>query len=352
MLTRRDALRTGGLLSVAGILGASGGRALGAVLQGQGGAPLAPKGRLLRFAHLTDSHCMPERKAGAGLGACLAHLMAQPDRPELVITGGDLINDAFGATEKRTRTQWDLYTKTLRDGTSLPVMHCLGNHDIWGWNKSKAKVKGDEANWGKKWAGDLLGTPWYYAADRNGVKIIVLDSVHPLGEDKYKGGIDDAQFQWLSQQLASTPATTPIVIISHIPILNMAVTLTDGNWGDDGQSISAGGMIMDAPRLVRLFESHPNVKLCVSGHIHVLERLDMQGVSYICGGAVSGSWWRSPADDRKRRETREAAEGKPLPRIMRANPGYTIYDIFADGTFAYQYCEYGWKFDPAEQGQG
>src|SRR5687767_1706779 len=68
-------------------------------------APAAPAGqrrRALRVAHLTDVHVQPERGADKGLAACLHHVQAQPDKPDLILTGGDHIMDAMAKDKSRT----------------------------------------------------------------------------------------------------------------------------------------------------------------------------------------------------------------------------------------------------------
>jgi 3',5'-cyclic AMP phosphodiesterase CpdA len=130
------------------------------------------------------------------------HIASLRDQPDLILHGGDIIFSSFEKTRERSQQQWDLYLQSMRAHNKLPVYHCLGNHDIWGWNKAKSATTGTEATWGKKWAMDELGLGGaYYAFEQSGVKFIVLDSVQPSGEDGYAGGLDDPQFEWLQGEL-------------------------------------------------------------------------------------------------------------------------------------------------------
>ena len=43
-----------------------------------------------------------------------------------------------------------------------------------------------------------------------------------------------------------------------------------------------------------VFKSHGGVKLCLSGHIHLLDCCEIDGITYICDGAVSANWWKGP----------------------------------------------------------
>lgn len=318
-MTRREVLAAGA--AAAGTVltgGASPAWAGGASWGGSG----ADRRRVLRLAHLTDTHTQPERNAAGGLAACLAHVSSLRDRPGLVMTGGDLIMDGFAASQTRTRQQWDLFVKTLGDGCAIPVEHCLGNHDIWGWNKTKSGTTGEEAGWGKRWAMDLLGLASPYRAfERAGWTFVVLDSIRPEGEG-YRARLDDEQYEWLEGELAR--GTTPVLVVSHAPILAGCVLVNSTVDAEKGNHAVSGGLLhQDVKRLRGLFGKHPRVKLCLSGHIHLLDRVEYAGVTYICDGAVSGNWWKG--------------------RHQECDEGYGVVDLFDDGSFSHEYVRYGWK---------
>ncbi len=68
------------------------------------------------------------------------------------------------------------------------------------------------------------------------------------------------------------------------------------------------------------FNQHKNVKLAVSGHIHLTDRVDYNGVSYCCNGAVSGRWW--------------------FGKYQHTEAGYAIIDLYDDGSFTNTYVSY------------
>jgi 3',5'-cyclic-AMP phosphodiesterase len=239
-----------------------------------------------------------------------------------VVTGGDLIMDSFGQPRERTKTQWDLYTNALKDHCGVPVEHCLGNHDIWGWDKKKSKTTGEEAEWGKKWACDLLGLPAPYRAfTKAGWRFVVLDSVQPHG-DGYLGGLDEAQTSWLEAELAAN-AAMPTLIVSHVPIVSAVACLGDGEFKEGMFTLTGGNVFMDQKKMHTLLRKNPQVKACISGHIHQVEDLMVEGVRYICDGAVSGSWWQGEKD--------------------RCKEGYGLFDLYDDGRVDWRYETYGWK---------
>ena len=104
----------------------------------------------LRIAHLTDIHVEPELRAGEGMAACFHHVQQLADKPDLILTGGDSVMDSFEADDARTTLQWNLWNSVLKNECWIPVRSCIGNHDVWGWIKSKSKTTGQEPNWGKK----------------------------------------------------------------------------------------------------------------------------------------------------------------------------------------------------------
>lgn len=81
-----------------------------------------------------------------------------------------------------------------------------------------------------------------------------------------------------------------------------------------------GDMHTDTAKIISLFYRSPKVKLCLSGHIHLRDKVVYNNVTYICNGAVSGAWWEG-----NRRETA---------------PGYGLIDFYADGSFDEQYVNY------------
>ncbi len=250
------------------------------------------------------------------MAAALHHVNSLEDRPDLLLTGGDQIMNAFGETLDRVERLWALFDRVLRSENSLPVEHCLGNHDVLGFGRSDV----DDPT-GKKRACELLGLAHpFQSFDRAGWHFVVLDSTHPHPAG-YKARLDEAQFAWLVEDLARTAPTTPIVILSHIPILS-ACAFLDGPNEESGDWVVPGAwMHLDARRLKDLFLKHGNVRLALSGHIHLVDRVDYLGVSYLCHGAVCGNWWQGA--------------------FQECAPGYAVVDLFDDGSFSSEYVAWG-----------
>ena len=273
--------------------------------------------RVLRLAHLSDVTVQPERRANDGLIACLRHVQNLRDPPQLILSGG------------ATLPQWDLWRSILKQECSLPVHHCVGNHNTSLWWERRLNIHCGETNY------DMFGLPgryWSFDAWKSkgpgnsgggaGWHFIVLDSLQPSGHDGYLAFIDKEQLDWLQRELQNTPVTTNVLILSHIPILTAAAPI----WAkpdEDDSRVSGSFVHLDCERLTQLFAQHPGVKLCLSGDLHVVDRVDYNGVTYLRNGAVSGVWWKSWHKG--------------------CDEGYAVIDLFDDGSFQREYITYGEK---------
>lgn len=283
------------------------------------GAPAASRRRSLRIAYLTDIHVEPGLRPEAGFARALEAVAALPDPADLLVNGGDAVFTALTRDAHDVEAQFRTFRRILDAGPRLPVMHCIGNHDVWGWGLGDAGAAASDPRYGKGWALDALGleSP-HYRVDRGGWRFVVLDSTHPGASFDYQARLDDAQFEWLEGVLASTPATTPVCLVSHIPLVSVAARHWFGAEpsGVEPSVIEEVLAHRDSGRIVELLEGHPNVKLALSGHLHMEERLEFRGLTYLNVGAVSGNWWNVETPD-----------------FRGFGPGFATVDLFDDGSF-------------------
>ena len=277
--------------------------------------------RSLRFAHMTDIHLNDERNAAKGFQAALAHIHGLDDPPELIVTGGDLIMDSLGTSVERAHEQWDLFNTTLKQHCRIPVKHCLGNHDGWGLYLDPDARHGQVPS--MDMAIERLGLPGrYYSYEVGGWKFIHLDSIRMQTEEKrYLGKLDEAQRDWFARQLTSSDEI-PVVIISHIPIVSASVFLYEDIAKETDLIVSGACMHLDSGGLLGMFKDRLNVKLALSGHMHLIDRVDIRQTSFICDGAVCGSWWQGDYHG--------------------FEEGYGLIDLYDDGSFQHQYVAYNW----------
>jgi hypothetical protein len=57
--------------------------------------------------------------------------------------------------------------------------------------------------------------------------------------------------------------------------------------------------------------------------MHLIDRVDYNGVTYLCNGAVSANWWKGRHKD--------------------CDEGYAVIDLYEDGSFEHDYVTFGWK---------
>lgn len=280
---------------------------------------LSAERREFQFAFLTDIHVQPERGASDGLKKCLRGVNGLERRPDFALTGGDLIMDALKPGRDRIKLEWEVFDECWKQ-LELPSHHTIGNHDIGGW-AAGSTVQPSDVEYGKRIFAERYGQGRTWRSfDHGGWHFILLDSIghDPGSATGYFGWIDDEQLDWLKSDLAAVGKTTPIVIVTHIPFFSIWGQMN----GDPRKGEAKEGLVNNAHLVRKLFAGH-NVRLVLSGHGHLLERIELSGVTYIQGGAVCGMWWKGP---------------------VFGNPeGFGIVTCRADGTFAFDYRGYGWK---------
>jgi 3',5'-cyclic AMP phosphodiesterase CpdA len=311
--TRKDFLQKGML--------AAAGTAMGFNTQAQPVIINGNRKRVLRIAHITDVHVQPEFPAPHGLASALHEIQNMSDKADIIFNTGDCIMDSMSKHRDRVQVQWDVWNSTFKNENSLEVVHAIGNHDIWGITMPHATIKADN-HYGKKWAIEELKLKnRYYSFDKNGWHFIVLDSTMPVGFD-YTAMFDDEQKEWLKEDLSKVNPDTYVCVLSHIPIL-AACVFFDGAKSKKDWVVGGGDMHRDANELKSLFYQHKNVKLCISGHIHLIDHLEYLGVKYLCNGAVSGAWW--------------GGNNQEFP------PAFATINLYDDGTSDHEMHYYNWK---------
>lgn len=272
-----------------------------------------------RLAHITDVHIMREREAGDGAAAMLAHMFAETDwQPELILNTGDSVMGVDGGTTGASAESQIAVWREVFGDCPVPVRSCLGNHDVWnGGGPTDAiplSMKGFAL------MTDVLGMPApYYSFDHAGWHFISLNSV--CNWPNY-ASLSDEHLAWLIADLEKT--SLPTVVLSHIPILSV----TSQVYGDDTRKgndniVPGTWHHADCWAITEVFRRFPQVKLCLSGHMHTADHCVYRDVAYVCGGAASGAWWNG------------SQYGFP--------PCYGRLDLFGDGTFHYDLVDYGWK---------
>jgi 3',5'-cyclic AMP phosphodiesterase CpdA len=281
-------------------------------------AASAKRKRVMKVAWMSDIHVKPTEVAETGMRKALKHL--QNSKADFVINGGDSIMDAMAADKAKTQAQWDVWHRIMNEENKLPVYHCIGNHDAWGWQVKDESVKSDPL-YDKAWVVKEHGmSNRFYSFTKDKWHFIVLDSAQE-NNGGYIARIDETQFAWLENELKNTPAEKHICIVSHIPIISFCSAMFyEKNEANGDFKISRALLHVDNRRIKALFKQYPNIKVCLSGHIHLQDEVEYNGIKYYCNGAVSGNWWSGA--------------------FQEFAPAYALFDFYNDGTVERQMIEY------------
>ncbi|MCX6319563.1 MAG: metallophosphoesterase [Bacteroidetes bacterium] len=267
----------------------------------------------IRFAHITDIHIKPGLIPENGMANVLRHIQQLPDRVDFIINGGDAIMDALERDKAKTEEQFTLFKKILQEENSLPIYHTIGNHDVWGWFIKENKPDNDRL-YGKVWAVETLQLPKrYYHFEKGNWHFLILDSTQLNPAGGYIARLDEAQFDWLQEELKKVPPDHFICIVSHIPVLSVCAGLFFNKTEPNGDLKTQRNLMhTDFFALKKLFAGYPQIKVCISGHIHLQDEVEYLGIKYWCNGAVSGNWWNGA--------------------FQEFDPAYAVIELFPDGS--------------------
>jgi 3',5'-cyclic AMP phosphodiesterase CpdA len=200
------------------------------------------------------------------------------------LTAGDIMFDDLSLYERYNR---------LIGTIGLPWWNVGGNHDL--------NFEAPDRVLSRETFKRVYG-PSHYAFFYARTLFLMLDDVDYLGHDpskprgagKYEGRLDPGQLEFVKQVLARTPAETLIVIVMHIPIVNVI---------DPSENYDR---LTNRDEFFALFEGR-KYTVSFSGHTHTTEHIYFDASQGWKGEgahhhhiltAVSGSWWSGPLDHR------------------------------------------------------
>ncbi|HYZ86687.1 MAG TPA: metallophosphoesterase [Bryobacteraceae bacterium] len=234
------------------------------------------------FVHLTDTHIQPEQRAAEGCRACFRQVNAV--KPEFILIGGDLVFDAADVPPQRAKVVYDLYRESVKL-IEAPTHAVIGNHDVF-CVTTKSGGTPDTPGYGKRMFEDHVGKR-YYSFTHKGWQFLALDSIHLTSNDRFIGRIDDDQLTWLKNTLAAVDRTTPLVVLTHIPLVTGFLHFASSPATPDML------VVTNAREVLNLLWPY-NLKAVLQGHTHVRETVLYNGCQFITSGAVCGNWWRGP----------------------------------------------------------
>lgn len=267
----------------------------------------------VRIVFFTDIHARVEWETPIAME--LAADLINREKADVLICGGDCITDGFEASRESVAHRWRAYREHLADRLETRPITALGNHDLVGAMPKDGSAP--EADPRAVFRAELGVSETVRSIDAGGCRVIVLDTVDVTRDElKYRGYVDAAQLVWLREELARVPETTPIVLVTHMPLLTTFFQATEG-----GENPAPRNRIVVNNRDVLDLLAGRRVPLVLQGHLHVDEILRWNRTSFITGGAVCGKWWRGA--------------------WMGTEPGFGVVTLRRDRV-DWQYVELGW----------
>lgn len=265
------------------------------------------------FVFMTDIHLKPEMNAPKGFQ--MAVDKTNELNPDFVITGGDLVYDAMRGGQARCDSLFMLY-KEMSKGFRMPVYNTLGNHDLFAiYPESPEYETNTDYKYGmfERYFGKT-----YYSFNHKGWHFIILNSLDVTADKKYCGHFHQEQLEWLKSDLNKTDSLTPIVMVSHIPMLSVRGQMTG----------SAGPMIDNVAEVFKMLDNC-NLKLILQGHVHWKESgVVNDRFEFITGGSIAGNGWKG-----RRHNTKE---------------GFVLIKI-QNGEVSWEYIDHGWEKERLKQ---
>ncbi|MGD0949296.1 MAG: metallophosphoesterase [Candidatus Binatia bacterium] len=252
------------------VAGASTAPEIGKGFAGQGASGERP----FTFAYISDAHLYERtlnQRFVRAIVKAVDDVNALDPQPDFVLYGGDL-------AQLGEPSQLELGRQILM-GLKAPVKMMVGEHDWF-------------LDLGEKWQ-ELFGPPTY-SFDWKGVHVVVLQSVYEAdfwtarkmtAEERMQtvAGLDNAvqsrfevgdkQREWLKNDLAKVPATTPIVVFSHSPLYKYYRNWNF--WTEDADEVQA------------ILKPYERVTV-IHGHTHQMLFNQIDNISFY--GMLSTAW--------------------------------------------------------------
>jgi 3',5'-cyclic AMP phosphodiesterase CpdA len=235
----------------------------------------APAPRVFSFVHASDPHIAPNNVQRTRRFRSLVDSM----RPDFTIVTGDLIFDAMSQQEPAARSYFELFDAETR-GFTKPLWTVPGNHDHFGIIRSRSHVADTHPLYDRAMY-RLYRGPDYYSFTYGGVHFVALNTLM-TDDSAYYGRVDSLQLAWLRRDLATVPATLPIVTFNHIPMVSAwellagfaDMALVSSLRRIDGKTTDRH-TVANVLEVMSAMRGHRWV-LALGGHMHTAEKLVFQ----------------------------------------------------------------------------
>ncbi len=236
----------------------------------------------LKMVFFTDIHARTEWGTPDALRMAAEAINAQ--QADVVIGGGDMITDGYTSSADRVAPRWEVY-RAFHEAIQPTPVSVVGNHDLVGVESFDGSPPSHDPRSEVKKQMNRPRTDGSFT--QGGYHFILLDSTEITTDElKYHGRIGPEQMNWLHRNLAGVSPETPIVVVTHIPLV------TDFFRSPDGTDLAPPNrVVVNAREVIEAFAGH-RLLAVLQGHLHVVEEIQRDGTLFLTGGAICGKWWR------------------------------------------------------------
>ncbi|TKJ32781.1 hypothetical protein CEE39_04920 [bacterium (candidate division B38) B3_B38] len=252
------------------------------------------KEEMVRVAFGSDLHLSDNPSISSQVEIAIEAI--KNSRPHAVFMLGDLHGDANSAEPLQAESIFKEVNK-FRERLLVPSYCALGNHDIFGWS-----AEGDSPSkhplLGKLMFEKLIG-PRFYSLNIAGVHLIVLDVLEGKRREEgwnIFGWLDEKQQKWLREDLSTIPSETPLIILTHFPLLSSHSAIYRDFFHQspaskyEYQGYKVGGSyVANLDQWFSLLGHFRDITF-ISGHLHIFEDLALKGrekiLRFYCCGAL------------------------------------------------------------------
>ena len=245
VLNRRSLLKCGAWAGAGVVWTLRGGVLTSLELAGSAQAAESRKGSgTLSFVQISDSHIgfskEPNPTPDVTLTSAIDQIRALPLAPAFVVHTGDV-------SQLSKPAELDTAAGIIQ-AVGLPVHFVPGEHDVIG-DSGRAFFEKFNGAADRKW----------YSFDHGGAHFVALVNVLDLKAGGF-GQLGAQQLEWLEQDLKARSASTPIVVLAHMPLWSV---YPEWGWGTD-----------DAPQALSYLKRFGSVTV-LNGHIHqVMQKVE------------------------------------------------------------------------------
>jgi 3',5'-cyclic-AMP phosphodiesterase len=209
-----------------------------------GAAEAAVPASGLSFVQISDSHIgfnkEPNPSPQVTLQSAIEQIMGLQARPAFVVHTGDV-------THLSKPEQFDDAARII-DGVGRPVHYVPGEHDVIG-DDGAAFFQRFNGRADRRW----------HSFDYEGTHFVALVNVLNLQAGGL-GRLGPEQLEWLESDLKGRSASTPVVVLAHMPLWSV---YADWGWGTD-----------DAAQALGYLKRFGSV-MVLNGHIHqVMQKVE------------------------------------------------------------------------------